>query len=133
MPAIKFNFKTDEYKDALFYVMVDTYKSLSNSEKMINGEIEEPASIKMEIKEWLMDEKELFKTKLSEKYEITNNKNDYVNIREIINYLTNTCKLRMSETKIDRNLNNLIELDKEDKDKFINHKRYKVGIKINEN
>ena len=55
-PEIKIKFQTNEYKDALFYVMTDTYNSLQQYEKYIGGSITEPKCVTQETKEWIKDE-----------------------------------------------------------------------------
>jgi len=41
-PSVKRKFDNDEYKDALFYLMVDTYNNLIGDEKIFGGSIQEP-------------------------------------------------------------------------------------------
>jgi len=125
-PEIKLKFQTDEYKDALFYVMVDTYNSLTVSERTMGGKVTIPKCVLLETKTWIQDENVVFLEKLNEKYEVTNNPDDYIETSKIITYLTENCGLHFSATKIGIILNKLIKLDM--KDKFIGHKRCKIGI-----
>lgn len=112
--------------------MVDAYNSLSSSEKILGGKIIIPNCVMLETKTWIQDENELFLEKLNEKYEITNNRNDCVEISKLITYLTENCNLHFSATKIGILLNKLIKIN--NNDKRINHKRCKIGIReINNN
>jgi hypothetical protein len=69
------------------------------------------------------------KEKLNEKFEITNDPNDFVESKKIVEYLIDTCKLNMSATKIGIILSKLINV--QPKDKNINNKRCRLGIKFN--
>lgn len=75
----------------------------------------------------------LFLEKLNEKFEITNNVNDYVESKKIIDYLINECRLNMSTTKLGTILTKLINVNP--KDKNIKNKKFRLGIKeiINDN
>jgi hypothetical protein len=111
--------------------MIDTFNSMTFDEKKIGGYIYEPKSVIQETKQWIKDEKSVFLDKLNEKFEITNNPNDYVETRKIIEYLIETCKLNMSATKIGIILSKLTTI--EPKDKNIKNKRCRLGIKFNSN
>ena len=50
------------------------------------------------------------KSHLEKEYEITNNSDDYVAARELIDYLVKTCKLPMSDTKIGIDLRKVVKL-----------------------
>ena len=126
-PIIKSKFYNNEYKDALFYLMVDTYNSLIETEKILGGYIQEPKSILMETSEWIKDETMLFEEKILEKYEITNNKDDYIESKNIINYITKECELNFSSVKIGRLLTNLINVEPRDMNK--NNIKCRLGIK----
>jgi phage/plasmid-associated DNA primase len=130
-PTIKIKFQSDDYKNALLFVMIDTFNSMTFDEKKIGGYIYEPKSVIQETKQWIKDEKSVFLDKLNEKFEITNNPNDYVETRKIIEYLIETCKLNMSATKIGIILSKLTTI--EPKDKNIKNKRCRLGIKFNSN
>jgi len=126
-PEIKIKFQTDEYKSALFFVMIDTYNNLQHNEKCLGGSIIEPKCVIQETNEWIKDENTLFLEKLNEKYEITNNPNDYVESKKIIDYLTNECDLHMSTVKLGMILTKLIKV--EPRDKNIKNKKCRLGIK----
>ena len=106
-PNVKSKFNKDEYKDGLFYLMIDTYNNLMSNEKTLGGYIPEPPSILLETKEWIKDESMIFNDKILEKYEITNNKEDYVESKKIINYITKECELNYSSVKIGRLLSSI--------------------------
>jgi phage/plasmid-associated DNA primase len=130
-PTIKLKFLSDDYKNALLFVMIDTFNSMSEDERKIGGYIYEPKCVIQETKEWIKDEKSVFLEKLNEKFEITNNPNDFVESKKIIEYLIDTCKLNMSATKIGIILSKLINV--QPKDKNINKKHCRLGIKLNSN
>jgi hypothetical protein len=126
-PNVKRKFYKDEYKDSLFYLMVDTYNNLIESEKIIGSYIQEPNSVLMETSEWIKDENMLFEEKILEKYEITNNKDDYIESKNIINYITKDCNMNFSSVKIGRLLSNLINV--EPRDMNIKNVKCRLGIK----
>ena len=126
-PEIKINFQKYEYKDALLYLMIDTYNSLSDDEKKLNGYIKEPINVIKETNEWIKDEKTIFLEKLNERYEITNNENDYTETNKIISYIKE-CNLNYSDTKIGKMLTSLISINKNDK--IVDRKRCRVGIRL---
>lgn len=126
-PSIKNKFNKDEYKDALFYLMIDTYNNLINSEKLLGGYISEPRSILLETNEWMKDDNILFEEKILEKYEITNNKDDYVESKNIINYIIKDCNMNFSSVKIGRLLSNLINV--EPRDMNIKNVKCRLGIR----
>jgi hypothetical protein len=126
-PSIKKKFNRDEYKDGLFYLMVDTYKNLSDKEKKLGGYIQEPKSVLMETSEWIKDENMSFEEKILEKYEITNNKEDYVETKNIINYIIKDCNINFSSVKIRRLLSNLINV--EPRDMNIKNVKCRLGIR----
>jgi hypothetical protein len=126
-PSIKKKFNRDEYKDGLFYLMVDTYKNLSDKEKKLGGYIQEPKSVLMETSEWIKDENMSFEEKILEKYEITNNKEDYVETKNIINYIIKDCNINFSSVKIGRLLSNLINV--EPRDMNIKNVKCRLGIR----
>lgn len=126
-PCVKRKFDKDEYKDSLFYLMVDTYNNLIDKEKIFGGCIQEPKSVLSETSEWINDENMLFEEKILEKYEITNDKEDYVESKNIINYITKECELNFSSVKIGRLLSNLINVEPRDMNK--NNVKCRLGIR----
>lgn len=126
-PSVKSKFDKDEYKNSLFYLMVDTYNDLIGDEKIFGGYIQEPKSVLLETSEWIKDENILFEEKILEKYEITNDKDDYVESKNIINYITKECELNFSSVKIGRLLSNLINVEPRDMNK--NNVKCRLGIK----
>lgn len=126
-PSVKSKFDKDEYKDSLFYLMVDTYNNLIDNEKIFGGCIKEPKSVLLETSEWIKDENMLFEEKILEKYEITNDKEDFVESKNIINYITKECNLNFSSVKIGRLLSNLINVEPRDMNK--NNVKCRLGLK----
>jgi predicted ATPase len=125
--SIKMKFTNEEYKNALLYLMIDTFNNLKNEEKVLNGNIPEPKSVLLETSEWIKDENLLFEEKILERYEITNKKEDYVESKEIINYITKECEMNFSAVKIGRLLTNLINV--EPRDMNIKNVKCRLGIK----
>ena len=126
-PNIKNKFDKDEYKDALFYLMINTYNNLIETEKILGGYIQEPKSVLMETSEWIKDENMLFEEKILEKYEITNNKDDYVESKKIISYIIKDCNIIFSSVKIGRLLSSLINV--EPRDMNIKNIKCRLGIR----
>jgi hypothetical protein len=126
-PNVKRKFDNDEYKDSLFYLMVDTYNGLIESEKIFGGYIQEPKSVLMETSEWIKDENMSFEEKILEKYEITNDNEDYVESKNIINYIIKDCNMNFSSVKIGRLLSNLINV--EPRDMNIKNVKCRLGIR----
>ena len=124
---IKNKFDKDEYKDALFYLMVDTYNKMSEKEKELGGYISEPKSVLMETNEWIKDENMLFEERILERYEVTNNIKDYIESKNIINYITKDCNMNFSSVKIGRLLSNLINV--EPRDMNIKNIKCRLGIR----
>jgi len=69
----------------------------------------------------------LFEEKILEKYEITNDKEDYVETKNIINYIIKECNLNFSSVKIGRLLTNLINVEPRDMNK--NNVKCRLGIR----
>ena len=125
--SIKTKFDNDNYKDALFYLMVDTYNNLIETEKKLGGYISEPKSVLLETNEWIKDDSMFFEEKILDKYEITNNKEDYVESKNIINYIIKDCNMNFSSVKIGRLLSNLINV--EPRDMNIKNVKCRLGIR----
>ena len=69
----------------------------------------------------------LFEEKILEKYEITNDKEDYVETKNIINYIIKDCNLNFSSVKIGRLLSNLMNVEPRDMNK--NNVKCRLGIR----
>jgi len=126
-PQIKQKFSTDEYKNALTHLFIDTYQQMNFEEKKIGGYIQEPICVIQETKTWVPDLDEDFLEKLNEEYEITNNPNDYIESSELCHYIINICKMKLSTTKIGLILKKLINL--ENNSGIIKNKKVRLGIK----
>ena len=125
--SIKIKFSTDEYKNSLLFLMIDTYKTLITHEKEFGGSIDTPNIINSEIKKWMINDNNNFFDKINEAFEITNNPSDITPTNKIIEYIINNSNINMSVTKIGIEINKLIALD--EKDKIIKKQKYKIGIK----
>lgn len=126
-PEVKERFMTDEYKNALVHLLIDTYKELNDEEKVMGGKIIEPVCVQQETNTWISDEYTDFKNKLSEAFEITHNPDDYVESKKIIDFIINDCKMRISQNKIGMVLKKIIQIEKSDA--IIKNKRCRLGIK----
>ena len=107
--------------------MIDTYNSLIEKEKLLGGYIPEPNSVLLETSEWIKDDNMSFEEKILEKYEITNNKEDYVESKKIISYIIKDCNMNYSSVKIGRLLSNLINI--EPRDMNIKNVKCRLGIR----
>lgn len=115
-PEAKEYFDKDEYRDALFWVMVDTYQSMKKEEKCRFGVIDEPDCVKEETKDWVGDDGgDDFEVFLKRRYDITGNKDDVAPSKEIVEYIMNDCKMTsLSANKIGRLLTKLIQSKNKD-------------------
>ncbi len=86
-----------DYQDALVHIIIDSYKEFIAKGHQV------PQVVKAATKEWTGDVGSV-EGFLSMRYDITRNENDYVSAREIIEYLTKEKKVKMSDTKIGREL-----------------------------
>lgn len=102
-PSIKGKFDADnEWKDSLFWVIVDCYNSMTYAEKKIGGSLETPDAVVAETNEWINDETTVSKL-LHEKFEVSDSEDDYVLTRDIIEFL-NTKGLNQSDNKLGREI-----------------------------
>ena len=86
-----------DYKDALVWVMIDAFREFKEQGHII------PDKVKNATKEWTGDVGSVSGL-LEMKYEVTRNELDVVSAREIIDYLKKEKHLKMSDTKIGREL-----------------------------
>jgi len=108
IPDIKRKFQTnDDYKDALIIILINAYQDY-----LLNGHAI-PQKVHNAKKEWISDENSL-EGYLEDNFIITKNKDDYVESKEIIDYLLDL-DLNMSAQKIGRELTVLIGLKPEHK------------------
>jgi len=122
-----------KYKDALFYVMWDIYKEMGDEEKRWNGKLYEPKALMEDTKEWAGDTNGDLKTFLEERYEITNDPNDTVSCKSIIDFIVDECKQRLSPQKIGRELGKLIKLPDDIEQQVVQEgKKHRRGIKERE-
>lgn len=98
---IKDKFKLDlDYQDALVCLMIDAYREYKHKGHVI------PEIVKNATKEWTGDTGSVAGL-LDMKYEVTRKDADFVQARYIIDYLTKEKHLKMSDTKIGRELTGL--------------------------
>lgn len=122
---VKNKFSLNEYKNALVQLIIKTYNSLNVGEKKIGGYIEEPKCVLLESKNRVISEKETFINFILEKYEITNNQEDYVPCGDIIQYINNVCEMNLNSKLIGNFLSDFLIFPT----KNINHIRCRIGIK----
>lgn len=110
-PDAKRNFNTTEYRDALFWIMVDTYQTMTYDEKRFGGVIKEPDCVKEETKEWVGDDGSGdFEDYIRKRYEVTGSIDDSVPSKDIVEYIINDCKMSgLSATKIGILLSKMIK------------------------
>ena len=92
-----------DYQDAMVHLMFDAYKEYLRDGHNV------PSGVSEACKSWVGDSGSI-KSHLEKEYEITNNSDDYVAARELIDYLVKTCKLPMSDTKIGIDLGKVVKL-----------------------
>jgi hypothetical protein len=103
-PSIKGKFDTDnEWKDSLFWIIVDCYNAMTYAEKRIGGSLETPNAVVAETNEWINNDETTVSKLLHEKFEISDSEDDYVLTRDIINFL-NTKGLNQSDNKLGREI-----------------------------
>ena len=103
-PSIKGKFDTNnEWKDSLFWLIVDCYNSMTYAEKKIGGSLETPDAVVAETNEWINNDETTVSKLLHEKFEISDSEDDYVLTRDVINYL-NTKGLNQSDNKLGREI-----------------------------
>jgi phage/plasmid-associated DNA primase len=105
-PTIKSKLKTRQYRSALFWIIMNSYKPNY-------VDVKEPQDVIEETQENIIVEEKELKKLLQEEYEFTGDDEDYVISRDITSYLKRM-GVNMSDTKIGRELRNL-GLKKKDK------------------
>lgn len=115
-PEAKDYFDKDDYRDALFWVMVDTYNKMNAEEKRKGGIVSEPDCVKEETKDWVGDDgNEDFEVFIKRRYEITGSTEDATPSKDIVDYIMNECKMTsMSANKIGRMLTKMIQAKNKD-------------------
>jgi hypothetical protein len=107
--TIKTKFSTDAYKDALFWVMVDTFNEMTVEERQKGGYISEPSCVNEETKEWVGDDGSGdFEDNIRLRYTITGNPEDSVPSSEIVDYIIKEKRMNLSGNKIGRMLTKMI-------------------------
>jgi len=124
--SIKIKFQNDNIKDAFLYVLLNAYQ---DSLKYGNSP---PSCVINDKKEWVCNNGTTLKSILEENFEITNNENDYVCVKDISNYLNNHYKmknLKMSEKKIGMEITQLTGFNSSVKNIGKKNMRIRKGIK----
>jgi len=99
--TLKMRFETEEYMNALFYVMMDAWLEFVDMGRVY----EKPACIAEATSEWIETNASV-RSLLEEAFEITKDENDYVAVRDIIKYLREK-GCADSDTKIGREMNTM--------------------------
>lgn len=127
---IKEKFETSAYKNALFHLMADTFSNMQEDEKKWGGQLNDPAAVLEDTKEWSGDCLSDFKALIEGKYEITNSMDDFIRSDEITKYIIDECKQKLSENKVGRELSKLLALPEgSPKDVNINGKKHRYGLR----
>jgi hypothetical protein len=105
-PSIKGKFDTDyDWKNSLFWIIVDCYNAMTDEEKTIGGILETPDAVIAETNEWI-DSGETDVSKLVKaEYIITDCEDDFVVTSDIISYLQDK-GLNQSVNKLGREITN---------------------------
>jgi len=105
-PSIKGKFDTNnEWKDSLFWIIVDCYNAMGAEEKKIGGTLETPDSVLQETNEWIDDVETDVSKLIKAEYIITDCEDDYVITNDIISYLYEK-GLNQSVNKLGREITN---------------------------
>jgi hypothetical protein len=108
--SIKSKFAREEWKDALFFVMVDSFQEMTEEERKKGGQNEPPACVLEETAEWIGDDGSgNFAEHIRSKYEITGNPDDCVPSKAIVDFINDEKKMALSANKIGRMLSKLIQ------------------------
>lgn len=75
----------------------------------------------------MSDETSMFLDKLNERFVITNNRNDSVECKKLVDYFLKECNMNISTNKLGRLISSFIKLD--DSIKKINNNKHRIGIK----
>jgi hypothetical protein len=86
-PDLADYFATDEGKDLLVWVIIKAFRRMSAKEKKWGNTIDEPDCVKALSAEYIKPDAETLADIFNEKFVITNDPNDYVFTREIIDYI----------------------------------------------
>jgi len=128
--ALKHKFQTDEYRDALFQVIWNCYRDMSDTEKEIGGDFDTPECVKSETNDWVSNGGGSFKSALLDRYEITNNYEDTVSSKELIKHILQKVK-GQSSNKIGRAIRQSVKTTNwspEEKEKIFENKGGNVTV-----
>ncbi len=107
----KENFDKPDWKNGLFFVMRDTFQSMTEEERKKGGTLIEPDCVKEETKEWVGDDGgDEFEIFIKRRYDITGSEEDSASSKDLVDYIINDCKMSsLSPNKIGRMLTKLIQ------------------------
>jgi hypothetical protein len=131
-PQIKEKFNRDDWKDALFYVMVDTYNDMTETERKLGGVLHEPECVREETREWVGDDGTAeFATVVGRRYEITGDPEHQTPTEEICEYIITERKMKLSPNKVGRMLTKLVQAINKDcpNDKNVRGVKHRLGIR----
>lgn len=131
--TVKVKFETDDYKNALLYVIIDAYNQMGDEERGIGRDLYTPKAVMEETTEWVGSTQGTLKEAIYDKYEVSNNPDDMVLCKDLIKYITEDCKIKMSPNKIGREMRKLIKLPDDVKPIYGDGiKKYYVCIRVKE-
>lgn len=108
--TIKDKFARDDWKDSLFFVMVDTFNEMAETERMKGGTITEPSCVMEETREWVGDDgSEELADMIRKRYVITGSPDDSVPTKDICDYIIEERGMNVSSNKVGRMLTTLIK------------------------
>ena len=107
--TIKIKFTTDEWKNALFYVIWRCWLTMDSKEKEIGGDLITPSSVRAETIDWVTDGDGTLLSVLEEQFEITNVFTDVVLSKDLVNFVIGK-GLKMSSKKIGMEIRKLIRV-----------------------
>jgi phage/plasmid-associated DNA primase len=120
---IKLEFKQEKYKNALLHILIDSYQEYLKEGHTIPDDV-------LKAKDDWLDNDFSLKTILQKRYEITNDKKDYIPISEINDYLDpHRNKLKMSDRKIGLEITNVTGYSSDVKTITINNKKKSIRVR----
>lgn len=133
-PSLKDKFATKAYKDALFWLMADTFKTMEASERQWGGRLNDPVSIAEATTEWTNPEDGSFKSVFMKRFIVTNKVEDFVKSSSIVSYMIKEKKFNLSPQKLGREVTKLISLPEGTNKDFVDEDgdKCRYGIAVRE-
>jgi hypothetical protein len=126
--SIKQKFTTDEWKNALFYVIWRCWQTMDPKEREVGGDLDTPDSVKAETVDWVTDGDGTLFSVIEERFEITHDFADTVLSKELVSYVTSR-GLKMSPKKIGLEIRKLIHVSEWEDDQKTKVYEVRTGSK----